>query len=169
MALVWPIRIPVITTSYNLISYLNSLGRPSFGFCRCNSLPWIDMSELICANSRCWWSPDISCPSIVWFDTVIVSCLVSSVHFSCIIHYCLYHNMDIDTMWHCALVSNTESQSIGLFFGVCVVLMLSVIRCSCYYFVDRILFHHDLHLDSCDYHWSFMAIHYFLKNTLDFL
>ena len=28
----------------------------------------------------------------------------------------LYYNMDIGTMWHCALVSRTPSQSIGLFF-----------------------------------------------------
>ena len=50
-----------------------------------------------------------------WFDTVIVSCLVSGVHFSCIVQYSLYHNTDISNMWHCTLVSNTPSQSIGLF------------------------------------------------------
>ena len=33
-------------------------------------------------------------------------------------------------------------------FGVCVVLVL----CSGYYFLDRILFHHDFHHD---YHWDF--------------
>ena len=101
--------------------------------------------------------PDVvwPCWCIRWFDTVIVSCLVSSVHFSCIVQYSLYDNMDIGTMWHCTLVSSTPSQSIGLFFGVCVVLTLSVIRCSCYYFLDRILFHHDFHHDSCDYHWDF--------------
>ena len=38
---------------------------------------------------------------------------------------------------------------------VCVVLVLSVIRCSCYYFRDRILFHHDFNHDSCDYYWDF--------------
>ena len=40
-------------------------------------------------------------------------------------------------------------------FGVCVVLVLSVIRCFCYYSFDRILFHNDFHHNSCDYHWDF--------------
>ena len=35
---------------------------------------------------------------------------------------------------------------------VIVVLVLNVIRYSCHYFLDRILFHHDFHHDSCDYH-----------------
>ena len=37
-------------------------------------------------------------------------------------------------------------------FLVCVVLVLSVIRCSCYFFL---LFHHDFHHDTCDYHLDF--------------
>ena len=45
-------------------------------------------------------------------------------------------------------------------FWVCVVLVLIVIRRSCYYFLDRILFYHDFHHDSCDYHLDFMAIHF---------
>ena len=40
-------------------------------------------------------------------------------------------------------------------FGMCVVLVLSVMRCSCYYLLDRILFHQDFHHDSCDYHSDF--------------
>ena len=40
-------------------------------------------------------------------------------------------------------------------FWVCVVLVLNVIRCSCHYFLDRILFHNHLHYDNCDYHWDF--------------
>ena len=51
---------------------------------------------------------------------------------------------------------------------VCVALMLNVIRYSCHYFLDRILFHHDFHLDSCDYHWDFMAINYLLIFTVGF-
>ena len=35
------------------------------------------------------------------------------------------------------------------------VLMLDVIRRSCYYFQDGILFHHDFHHDGCDYNWDF--------------
>ena len=40
-------------------------------------------------------------------------------------------------------------------FRVCVGLVLSVIRCSFYYFRVRIQFHHDFHHDSCDYHRDF--------------
>ena len=50
-------------------------------------------------------------------------------------------------------------------FCACVVLVLSVIRCSCYYFLDIILFYHD----SLNYHWDVMAIHYFLNYSLGFL
>ena len=54
-------------------------------------------------------------------------------------------------------------------FFVCVVLVLNVIRCSCHYFLDRIIFHHDFHHDSCDCHWDFMAMNYLLICTLGFL
>ena len=37
------------------------------------------------------------------------------------------------------------------------VVVLSVIMCSCYYFLDIILFHHDLHHDICDYQWEFFG------------
>ena len=40
-------------------------------------------------------------------------------------------------------------------FWVCTVLVLSAICCTCYYFLDIILFHHDFHHDSRDYHWDF--------------
>ena len=40
-------------------------------------------------------------------------------------------------------------------FWMCVFLVLSVIRCSCYYFLDIILIHHDFHHESCDYHLDF--------------
>ena len=65
--------------------------------------------------------------------------------FSCVVQYSLYLSMDIGTMWHCTLVSSTS----------CVVLVLSAIMRSCYYFLDRIIFHHDFNHDSCDYHWDF--------------
>ena len=50
---------------------------------------------------------------------------------------------------------NIVAPSIVMVFGVCVILVFSVIRCFCYYFLDRILFHHSFHYDSCDYHWDF--------------
>ena len=61
------------------------------------------------------------CWCVGWHDTVIISCLVSNVPFKRKIQYSLYHNMDICTMWHCALVSYTSSQSIGLVW-VCALL-----------------------------------------------
>ena len=54
----------------------------------------------------------------------------------------------------------------GTGFGVSVFLVLNIIRCPCHYFLDKILFHHDFHHDSCDYHWNFMAINYLLIYTL---
>ena len=39
-------------------------------------------------------------------------------------------------------------------FGVCVALVVCVIRFSFYNFLDRVLFHYDLHHDSCDRHWD---------------
>ena len=50
-------------------------------------------------------------------DIVIISCLVSNVYFNCIFLYPLYYDMDIGTMWHCALVSCTPARSLGLVFG----------------------------------------------------
>ena len=41
--------------------------------------------------------------------------------FSCIVQYSPYHNMDIGTMWHCTLISSTQSQSMGLVFGCALV------------------------------------------------
>ena len=54
-------------------------------------------------------------------------------HHYCIVLDSLYHNMDIGTKWHWALVSCTQSQSIGM-FCVCAVLVLGLIMFS---FVNR--------------------------------
>ena len=54
-------------------------------------------------------------------------------------------------------------------FWMCVVMVLSVIRCFCYFLFDRILFNHHFHHNSCDYHWDFMSIHNFLNYILGFL
>ena len=63
-----------------------------------------------------------------WYDTVILSCLISNVYSNCIVQDSLYHNMHMGTMWHCALVSCTPSQSIGL-FGVCALFRCWVSLC----------------------------------------
>ena len=49
-------------------------------------------------------------------DIAIISCLVSIVCFNCIVQEPHYHDMDIGTMRHCALVSCIQLQSIGLVF-----------------------------------------------------
>ena len=70
--------------------------------------------------------------------------------------YSLCHGMDIGT---CGIVHWSAAPHYRIAnrtgFWVYVVLMLNVIRYSCHYFLDRILFHHDVHHDSCDYHWDF--------------
>ena len=72
------------------------------------------------------------------------------------VQYSLCHGMDIGTCdivhWS-AVPHHRIAYRSG--FWMCVVLVLNVIRCSCHYFLDRILFHHDFHHDSYDYHWDF--------------
>ena len=84
--------------------------------------------------------------------------------------YSLCHCMDIGTCdivhWSAAPHHRIAYRTV---LGVWVVLVLTVIRCSCHYVVDRILIHHDFHHDSCDYLWDFMAINYPLFYTWGFL
>ena len=67
----------------------------------------------------------------------------------------LCHGMDIGTCdivhWSAAPHNHIANRT-GFWVNV---LVLNVIRYSCHYFVDRILFHHDFYHDSCDYHWDF--------------
>ena len=90
--------------------------------------------------------------------------------FSCMFQYSLCHGMDIDTCdivhWSAAPHDCIANRT-GIW--VYVVLVLNVIRYSCHYFLDRIIFHHDFHHDCGDYHWDFMPINYHLIYTLDFL
>ena len=90
--------------------------------------------------------------------------------FSCMFQYSLYHGMDIgtsDTVHLSAAPHNRIANRTG--FSVYAALVLNVIRYSCHYFLDIIIFHHDFHHDSCDYQWDFMAINYLLIHTLGFL
>ena len=65
------------------------------------------------------------CPwrRIRWYDNVILSFLVSNIYFNCIVQ-----DYDMGTIWHCALVSCTPSQSISPLFwgggGVCFVVVV---------------------------------------------
>ena len=76
--------------------------------------------------------------------------------FSCMFEYSLCHGMDIGTCdivhWSAA-PHNRIANRTG--FSVYVVLVWNVIRYSCHYFLDRILFQHDFHHDNFDYHWDF--------------
>ena len=76
--------------------------------------------------------------------------------FSCMFQYSLCHGMDIGTCdivhWSAAPHNHIANRT-GL--SVYVVLVLNVIRYSCHYFLDRIIFHRDFHHDSCDFHWDF--------------
>ena len=76
--------------------------------------------------------------------------------FSCMFQYSLCHGMDVGTCdivrWSAAPHNRVANRTV---FWVYVVLVFNVIRYSCHYFLDRILFHHDFHHDSCDYHWDF--------------
>ena len=88
--------------------------------------------------------------SFVWMIKISQTC----------IHISLYiivsnHNMDIGTMWHCALVSSAPSQFIGPLFCVFIVLV-SAIMCSFYQFLDRVLFHHD----GSDHYWDLYGHYY---------
>ena len=90
--------------------------------------------------------------------------------FSCMVRYSLYHGMGTGT---CDIVhwSAAPHHRIAYWneFGMCIVLVLNVIRCSGHYFLDRIIFHHDFHHDICDYHWDFISLNYLLIYTLGFL
>ena len=92
--------------------------------------------------------------SILWYS-ILILCGLRCV-FSCVFQYSLCHGMDIGTcdivLWSAA-PHNRIANRTG--FWVYAVLVLNVIRYSCHYFLDRILFHHDFHHDSCDYHWDF--------------
>ena len=81
----------------------------------------------------------------------VVSCVLSVVCPSI-----LCHGMDIGTCeivhWSAAPYNRIANRT-G--FSVYIVLVLNVIRYSCHYLLDRIIFHHDFHIESCDYHWDF--------------
>ena len=72
---------------------------------------------IITKISNCGTINEIKCNMLVW-----------NVYFNYIVQYSLYHNIDIGTMWHWALVSCTPSQSIGLVLG-CAFFWCSVSSC----------------------------------------
>ena len=88
-----------------------------------------------------------------WYDHAgVFDTVWFQVCFHLYVQYSLCHGMDIGTCgivrWSAAphdCIANRTG------FLVYVVLVLNVIRYSCHYFLDRILFHHDC----CDYHWDF--------------
>ena len=123
------------------------------------------VSRMICYGKCHSMCISYTCRCIEWFDTVWFQV--------CFQLYGPVFSMSwygYRYLWHCTLVSTPNLRiAYRTGFWVCVVLVLNVIRCSCHYFIDRILFHHDFLHDSCDYHWDFMAINYLLIYTLGFL
>ena len=71
-----------------------------------------------------------------WYDTLILSRLVSNVYFNYTVQTSVHHNMDISTMWHCASVICTPLYPIGIDLG-CALFRSWV---SFYWFLHRILF-----------------------------
>ena len=116
--------------------------------------------------------PKVGVAILVYWIILYCYCFLSGFKctFSCIVQHFLYHNMDIGTN-HVILYIG-QQYLITVYrtgFGVCAVLVLSVIRCSCYYFLDRIIFHHDFHHASCDYHLDFYGHSLLLNYILGFL
>ena len=92
---------------------------------------------------------------------------VLSVVWSSILYVIVWIKVPCDIVhWSAAPYHSIAYRTV---FGVCVVPVLNAIRCSCHYFLDIILFHHDFHHDSCDYHWIFMTINYLLISALGFI
>ena len=99
------------------------------------------------------------CRSIEWFDTVWYQvCFQLYVPIFSMSWYGYRY------LCHCTLVSSTPSP---YGFGVCIFLVLNVIRCSCHYFLYIIIFHHDVHHASWD--WDFYVLDIHLIYTLGFL
>ena len=68
-------------------------------------------------------------------------------------HFHVEYNVYCDMAHWSAAPHNRIANRTG--FSVYVVLVLNAIRYSCHYFLYNILFYHDFHHDSCDYHWDF--------------
>ena len=123
-----------------------------------HSIYYIHTSKRHTSQTLVW-----PCWCIGWFDTVWfqVRFQMYGPLFSMSLYGSKYHVTVYIGQQHPITVYRT--------FLVCVVLVLNVIRCSCHYFLGRILFHHDFHHDSCDYHLDLMAINYLLIYALGFL
>ena len=98
-----------------LVKWHGSLHRfylvtPSLG--RWNKLCWHKRH----IHTKIWCGHDGVLDDMILF--VIFTCLASNVYFNCIVLDFIYDNIDIKTMWHCALVSGTPSQSLWLFWDV---------------------------------------------------
>ena len=84
-------------------------------------IPHIIAAFLVIKINSFWdtYIPKVGVTMLVYWMICFCYCFLlgSKCTFSCIVQYSLYHNMDIGTIWHCTLVNNTPSQSIGLVFG----------------------------------------------------
>ena len=84
-------------------------------------IPQIIAAFLVIKINSFWetYIPKVGVAMLVYWMIWYCYCFLSGFQctFSCVVQYSLYHNMYIVTIWHCTLVSNTPSQSIGLVLG----------------------------------------------------
>ena len=106
-----------------------------------------------------FWFNSMFLLGIGWYDTVIISCLVSNKYiwlyssgFSISWYGYTYHVILCIGQLHRITVYRTG-------FLVCTAVVLRVIMCFFLLIIEGVLFHHD----SCDYYWDFMAILYILN------
>ena len=112
----------------------------------------------ILTNQNILFLRDIHTNSWYGHDDVLHDLILcgSRCTFSCMFQYSLCHGMVNWYLWHCTLISSTHNRIANRTgFWVYVVIVLNVIRYCCHHFLDRIIFHHDFHHESCDYHWEF--------------
>ena len=154
----------------------------------CFQIPWGIILHSLCQVIKNWQCVGVSIDGTSMLDDVIqlfiLSCLVSNVCFNSIVQGSLYQTMDIDTMWHCALVSRTPSQSVGLvlrwalfscwvsfcvpftnslmkFYYILIVLtiigILMAILFYFYYMFRHSVLHSsaNVHLNGCFWPWTF--------------
>ena len=127
---------------------------------------------IIKINSFCeTYMPKVGVAMLVCWMIWYCYCFLSGFKctFSCMVQYSLNHDMDISTMWHCTLVSSTPSQSIGLVFVCalfwCWVSLGALVTISLIEFYFSMIFI----MIVLTITGMFMAINYFLNDTLGFL
>ena len=134
-------------------------------------IPYIIATILVIKKALFWETclPNVGVAILVYWMIwyCYYSFLVSNVHFSRIV---LTFYISKDGYRYHVILCIGHLHPFKIYrtgFWVCVVLVLSVIMCSFYYFLDKILFHHIMIIVTII--GIFMAITYFLATRLGFL